>query len=191
MIPTKFVSYRQLKVGQEIKGYKLGNWQTLCTMVVKAINPNFVSLAWQDEDVSKQISTENMFEVEMTQEEIIRTYSAEAKEIYDNLDNIVPLYQAGYHEMWNAWISYDVFDMAVNCRYHKIKFVGIVKDIVPKLSFFSDEPQDIGLVAEYIDNGERFWCHYNSKDVEDMKKWYLQYIDDYDKGGKINAEKKN
>lgn len=164
MRDTKFVTAKNLKVGQEIKGYKIENRRWMCDKVIKEVTPFQIRIAWKDVDEGEWIDASAMFEIELTDKEIYEKYRKDAKEIYNALQNKLLYDEIGYHEMWNSWLAYDLYKLAQLCRQEKIKIVGYSEDIIPKNSW-AGELLDIGVCAEY-ENGERFWCHC-SRDIFD------------------------
>lgn len=161
---TKFVTAKNLKVGQEIKGWKIDNSTWMCTKIVKEVTPFKVRVAWRTEDEGEWIDASAMFEIELTDKEFYEKYQKGAEEIYVALQNKLLYEEIGYHEMWNSWLSYDLYTMAQYCRKEKMKIVGYSEDIIPKHSW-TGELLDIGVCCEY-ENGERFWCHC-SRDIFD------------------------
>lgn len=165
---SKYVTYKALVKGQEIKGTKDGTLTSSFTAYVKDINPNFITVEkWRKGGDTEKISTHCLFYVEMTEKEFEDKYREEAKEIVKNIQNKLYKDQIGYHEMWNSWLYGTPYEIAQTCRKEKIKIVGHCDDIVQKRNFISNELLDLGVCAEYED-GERFWCHYSNKMLEDM-----------------------
>lgn len=174
---TKYVTWRSLTKGQEIHGYKRGFSTHGFHAVVESTNVAFVTVLMWGTDEEQIASEDTMFEVDMTEEEFRGQYAKGAAEIIQALQNSLAEYEIGYHEMWNAWISYDPYEMAAACQDQKIKVIGVCNDITPKHPMFDpDFVLDIGICAEYAD-GERFWCHASRKYLEDM-------LTDYE-GGKL------
>ncbi len=169
MSENKKVTYKHLKVGQEIKGTELGNCSSGFSAIVKDINPAFVTVLMWGKD-EKKISSEAMFNVEMTDSEIEEKYWNQAKEVLKSIQNKLGHDEIGYHEMWNSWLyAGTIFEVAGYCQKEKIKIRGHCTDIIPKTAMFSGEVLDIGVCAEYED-GERFWCHYRSSDLARLLK---------------------
>lgn len=164
----KYVTWRSLKKGQEIHGYKQGHCTCGFYAVVESTNAAFVTVLKWGTDEEKIPAEETMFEVDMTEEEFKSQHAKGAAEVIKALQNRLAKYEIGYHEMWNAWISYDPYEMAAECQDHKIKVVGVCYDITAKNALFGiDFILDIGICAEYS-NGERFWCHASRKYLDDM-----------------------
>ena len=164
-----YVTYKMLKKGQQINGTKEGNRTSAFTAYVVDINPNFVTVEmWNKGGDRKQISTHEYFAVPMTEKEFNLKYLDKAKEVIKNIDNKLYKDQIGYHEMWNSWLFGSAFEVASACIKNDINIVGYCSDITPKINYISNEPLNIGVCAEYSD-GERFWCHFSTTLVEDMK----------------------
>lgn len=164
----KYVTYKNLKKGQEIHGTKDGNCTRMCSAFVKEINPNFVTVEmWRKGGDIEKISTHCMFAVEMTEKEFEDKYRADAKEVIKDIQNKLHKDEIGYHEMWNSWLYGTPFEIAKACKEQSIKIVGHCSDIVAKENMISGHKQDIGVCAEYED-GERFWCHYSTEMLNDM-----------------------
>lgn len=164
----KYVTWKSLKKGQEIHGYKRGTLTSGFYAVVESANVAFVTVLKWGTDEEKIPAEETMFEVDMTEDEFKSKYAKGAAEVIQALQNLLAEYEIGYHEMWNAWISYDPYEMAAECQDKKIKVIGVCNDITPKhIMFDPDFILDIGICAEYSD-GERFWCHASRKYLDDM-----------------------
>ncbi|WP_326514803.1 hypothetical protein [Clostridium intestinale] len=176
MSEKKSVTYKNLKIGQEIKGHKLENLSSSYSAIVKAINPAYVTiLKWGK--IEEKIDSRSLFDIEMTQQEFKDKYKETAKEILKNIKNKLHLDEIGYHEGWNTWLYGTPYEMAQYCIKDKIKIVGYCKDIIPKIAMFSGDTLDIGVCAEYED-GERFWCHYRYQDIERLFKRYRELVEE-------------
>ena len=167
----KLITYKNLNIGQEIQGYKDGSLSSNFIAFVKAINPSFVIVEmWKRGGIEEKINSSAMFKVKLTEDEFRQKYKNKADEIVKNIQKKLNRDEIGYHEMWNAWISYDPYEMAKYCIKEKIEIVGCCYDIIPKISF-TGTMLDVGICVEYED-GERFWCHYRSETIEDMLRNY-------------------
>ena len=165
---NKYVTYKNLKIGQEIKGTRDGDCTCGFTAYVKDINSAFVTVEmWRKGGEEKKINSDVMFSVEMTEKEFNDKYRYKALDVIKNIQNKLYKDQIGYHEMWNSWLYGNPFEIASVCIKHDISIVGHCTDIVHKVNVFSGEELDIGVCAEYSD-GERFWCHFSSKMIEDL-----------------------
>lgn len=168
----KYVTWRSLKKGQKIHGHKRGFSCSGYRAVVESANAAFVTVLKWGRDREQISSEETMFEVEMTEEEFQAKYATEAMEVMKALQNRLPEYEIGCHEMYNAWISYDPYEMAAECKDKKMKVVGICEEITPKRNLFCpDFILDIGICAEYED-GDRIWCHAHKEYVDRMFEEY-------------------
>lgn len=173
----KQVTYKHLIIGQEIKGTQEPGRSIGFTAYVKDINPNFVTVAlWSPDGTEEKISTSAMFTVKMSDEEFKAKYREKAKEVLKNIQNKLLLDEIGYHEMWNSWLHGTPYEIASYCVKEKIRIVGHSTDITNKIAMFSGETLDVGVCAEYED-GERFWCHYRSSDIEKMLEMYSELVD--------------
>ena len=129
----------------------------MCTKIVKEITPFQIRVAWRAEDDGEWVDASAMFEVELTDKEFYAKYRKDAEKIQAAFQNKLLRDEIGYHEMWNAWLAYDLYELAQHCRENKMKVIGYSEDITPKHSWGGDL-LDIGVCCEY-ENGERFWCH--------------------------------
>lgn len=168
----KYVTWRSLKKGQEIYGYKRGHSTSGFRAVVESANVAFVTVLMWGTDKKEIASEETLFEVDMTKEEFNNQYAKGAAEVIQALQINLAEYEIGYHEMWNSWIRYDPYEMAAECQDRKFKVVGVCGDITPKHNMFDyDLILDIGICAEYSD-GERFWCHASRAYLDEMLDYY-------------------
>lgn len=168
----KYVTWRSLKKGQEIHGHKRGFSMSGYRAVVESANAAFVTILKWGKDREQISSEETMFEVKMTEEEFQAMYASEAVEVMKALRNRLPEYEIGCHEMYNAWISYNPYEMAAECKDKKMKVIGVCEEILPKRNMFDhDFILDIGICAEYED-GDRIWCHAHKEYLNDMFEEY-------------------
>lgn len=159
MTETKYISFSELKIGMEIKGYKKGNTTSFCTQDIVAIKNNTVKLSW---GTSLENASDYMFEVKLTKEELQEKYKDVIQGIKEALNHDLGQVD-GYHEMWNSWLyAHDLAEMASTLNEHKLRIIGYATLTVPKHSMLGNL-LDIGVVAEYED-GERIWCHFSNKD---------------------------
>ena len=161
---TKWVTAKNLKVGDKIQGWKIGSSRWMCSKIVKEVTPFRVRVVWRMEDEGEWVDASAMFEVELTDKEFYTKYQKDVEELQVALQNKLLRDEIGYHEMWNTWIAYDLYELAHKCREEKLKFIGWTEDITPKHSW-AGQLLDVGLCAENEDR-ERFWCHV-SRDIFD------------------------
>lgn len=168
----KLVTYKNLKIGQEIKGTREDGRNRVFTAFVKSINSAFVTVElWRKGGEEEKINSSLMFEVEMTKEEFESKYREKAKEVLKGIQNKLHGDELGYHEMWNAWIYGTPYEIAKECVDKNMRVIGYSPDISPKHAMFSGDLLDVGVCAEY-DDGERFWCHFRSQDIKEMLEEY-------------------
>lgn len=167
---TKEVTWRHLVKGQILHGWKYGNSTTMARATVVSVNVANVSVMVFDTRPQDIPSEGTMFEVEMTEEEFRKVHLNGAVGVVRALRNNLAEYEIGYHEMYNGWISYDPWEMAANLKEKKMKLVGICRSIIPKTGLFDGEKYDIGLCAEYLEDGTRFWCHTSSNIINSILK---------------------
>lgn len=173
----KLITYKNLKIGQEIKGHEDGGRSSSYTGYVKDINPAFVTVAyWRKDGNEEKINSSNMFKVEMTEAEFNSKYREKAKEVLKGIKNKLCKDEIGYHEMWNAWLYGTPYEIASYCVKNNMMVVGYSTDIYPKIAMFSGDTLDAGVCAEY-ENGERIWCHFRSEDIRTMLERHKELID--------------
>lgn len=172
----KLVTYKNLKIGQKIKGHEDGGYSSSYTGFVKSINSAFVVVSmWLWDGCEENIDASYMFRVEMTDEEFKQKYREQAIKVLKGINHKLNKDEIGCHEMWNAWLYGTPYEMAKYCVEENIKVIGYSSDIVPKSAMFSGDMLDIGVCAEYED-GERFWCHYRYSDIETMLESYKELL---------------
>lgn len=178
MTEQKTVTWRNLQLGQEIQGYKEGNRSSGFRAYVKDTNSAFVTVEmWRKgSGEEKRISSDAMFCVEMTYEEFKAKYFNKAKEVMKNIQTKLHYDEIGPHDMWNAWLSYDPYEMAQYCVQHNLTIVGHCTDIMPKISMFSGETLDVGVCVE-CEDGERFWCHWKMQDINELIADYPELLE--------------
>lgn len=176
---SKYVTWRHLKPGDKIKGWKAGNGCRYAKATVVSVNSAHVTVSVFDRYEEKIDAETAMFEVEMTDKEFRAKHAAGAAEIIKNIQNKLQIDECGYHEMWNVWIGVDPYEMAAYAQKHKFKVVGHSVLSFPKHPMFGGDPLDIGICCEYED-GERFWCHARSSYLQDMVKYYGRHKEEHE-----------
>lgn len=151
---TKYISFSELKIGMEIRGYRKGHTTFSCTKEIVSIENNKVYFNWGE---VLESASDYIFSIELSAEELAQKYKDDVKEIKQALSHKLGQVD-GYHEMWNSWLFADnLAEMASNLKKHKLRIIGYATLTTPKLTYFGTT-LDIGVVAEYED-GERIWCH--------------------------------
>jgi hypothetical protein len=172
----KLVTYKNLIIGQEIKGTKEGDCCRYFSAIIKSINPAYITVKmWGNNGKEAKINTSLMFMVKMSKKEFEDKYHDKAKEVLAGIQNKLHGDELGCHEMWNAWLYGTPYEIAEYCIENNMKVVGHSSDITPKLAMFSGETLDVGVCAEY-ENGERIWCHYRLEDIEKMIEEYKDLL---------------
>ena len=166
---NKYITAKNLKIGEKIEGIKDGNMHRMFTAYVKEILPHKVILSmWKpDSKETEEFSTDVQFEVALTEEEFNIKHLEGAKEVLDALKNKLLLEQIGEHEMWNSWLYGSIFEIAAACKENNMKIIGVCEGITPKRSWVSDELLDLGVCCEYED-GDRIWCHFSHKMLDEL-----------------------
>ena len=173
----KKITYKHLKIGQKIKGTEGNGCFSRFSAFVKAVNPAYVTVSkWEKDGPEEKLDASLLFLVEMSEEEFKAKYREKAKDILKNIQNTLHGDELGYHEMWNAWLFGSPYEIAQTCMKEKINIVGHSTDIILKHAMFGDDVFDIGVCAENED-GERFWCHFNSDDIKKMVTNYKELGD--------------
>lgn len=173
MREEKSVTWRSLQPGQEMRGYANGNSRSYFKGFVESASA--VEVVWHmwtpDGALTSMPSEGVMFFIEMGSHEFSLKYREGAKQAILAMQNRLAKYEIGYHEMSNGWLYGTPYEIAKECQGMGVKIVGHCTDIVPKIAMFSGDALDIGVCAEYED-GERFWCHYRSTDIERLVHFY-------------------
>lgn len=176
MKESKLVTYKNLRIGQEITGTRGDGCSRGFIAYVKSINPAFVTVElWRKGGEEEKINSSLMFEVEMPKEEFQEKYHEKAREVLTGIQNRLHGDEIGYHEMWNAWLYGTPYEIANECVKRNMRVIGHSFDISPKYAMFSGDLLDVGVCAEY-DDGERFWCHFRSQDIKEMVEEYKDLI---------------
>jgi hypothetical protein len=149
----KKVTYKHLKKGQEVRGWRIGNFSHGARATVQDINAAFVTLLVFGKRIEKIPAEESVFEIEMDEDEFKEKYKKEAAVILKALCNKFESYEIGPHEMWNGWMRYNIFELARECIEHKLKVIGICESIWQR-----GDSEDISICDEDKD-GNKFWCH--------------------------------
>lgn len=177
----KEVTWRHLKKGMKLKGYRIGNSRSFATYVVESANAATVSmLIWGKDPV--QVSAEDaIFFTEMTGEEFAAIHREKAKVLYKALQKDLAEYEIGPHKYDNSWISYDPYEMAAKCADQELTVIGVCRTIPGKI-VRAIASLDIGICAEEP-NGHRFWCHASSFHLDMMLEEHKSTL-----GGQKNEE---
>lgn len=178
MTEYKYVTWRNLHPGQEISGYKIGNSTCSFRAYVKhASRASVIVEMWRVGGELENIDADAMFAIEMTREEVEAKYFDKAKELLNNIQTKLHRDEIGPHDMWNAWLNIDPYEMAQMCSRFNLTVLGHCTDIVPKTSWIAADVLDIGVCVEDYD-GDRFWCHWKKDYIDMMIEDFQEVSDD-------------
>lgn len=167
MTETKQVTYKNLKKRQKISGIESLNRSSGFFAYVKEINPAFVTVEmWRPGGREERINEDSVFLIELTEEEFREKYNEKAKDIVRNIQTVMQRDEIGYHEMCNAWLSSNPWEMAQACARQHLSILGHCRGIIPKTAIFSGDKLDVGVCAER--DGDRIWCHFRSGDIQTL-----------------------
>ena len=172
------VTWRKLKIGDKVHGWRVGGKHIFAEATVKEVNTAYVILSKFDKYDERVDSETAVFQVDCSDDEYHAKYQDSAKAIVKALKNKIPDYEFGYHEMWNAWVDIDPYAMAKACKENNMKIIGVVYLSVPKYSLLG-EIMEVGICCEY-ENGERFWCHTFRSTIEYITDKYAYLCDGAD-----------
>lgn len=174
MTEKKQVTYKNLKKGQKISGIEGVNSSSSFNAYVKEVNPAFVTVEmWHLGGEEEKINSDAMFLIELTDEEIREKYNEKAKDVVQNIQTVMLRDEIGYHDMYNAWLSNNPWELTQACVRKNLSILGHCRDIKPKTAMLSGDKLDVGVCAET--DGERFWCHFRSEDIRVLARRYEKY----------------
>lgn len=168
---TKYVTWRALKEGTEIRGYKQEGRTCFCRGTVQSANAAYVTVLLWGKTPERLPSEETMFEVEMPREEFMQIHKAGAIEVMAALQRNLAEYEAGDHAMDNGWIRYDPYEMAAYCKDRQIKVIGVYRGL-PQVR---KHHIDVGICCERED-GSKFWCHGSAMMLEGMMEEFKELL---------------
>lgn len=175
MTENKQVTYKHLKKGQKISGIKSENTTAGFDAYVKEVNPAFVTVEmWRPGGREEKINSDVIFLIELTVEEFREKYNEKARNVVQNIQTVMLYDEIGYHEMCNSWLSSDPWELTQACISKKLSVLGHCKDIIPKRAMFSRDRLDVGVCVENED-GDKFWCHFRSEDIQVLVRRYERY----------------
>ena len=168
----KWIPVNEAKVGESYNGYRDSielNSYHYCTVVYKG---NGIGWVWGDENnvvenitfLNKRLTYWERSELKRQQFDLSNDHSQL------NLYGLyTDLYSVGdaHHELWNAWIDCDFYEMDYMLRKDEIVLVGIAE--APWEPNFSGGDTYLAFVAEDIDTNERFWCHGGKMTLETLR----------------------
>ena len=168
---TKYVTWRQLKAGMEIHGYKQEGRTCFCKGTVQSTNAAYVTILLWGTTPERIPSEETMFDVEMSREEFMQIHKVGAVEVMNALHRNLAEYETGNHAMDNGWIRYDPYEMAAHCKDRQIKVVGVFRGL-PQVR---KHHIDVAICCEREDGG-KFWCHGSGLLLDGMLEEYKELL---------------
>lgn len=162
----KCITAKNLSAGQVIRGYKEGTRTCFSTRIVRDVNPAYVSVQWENGGDIEKIPANYLFIVDMTEDEFRAEYRKAAEEVCANIQNELEEYEIGQHQMYNAWLSTDAYEMAAECIDGGFRIIGHCRKIDRKITWLNTV-LDIGVAIEYED-GEKYWCHWSMEWLNEM-----------------------
>ena len=168
--PDVKVPVKDIKPGQIYRGYETTNGDSttihFCEVVIAQ---DGTPLVWGKNPIEEEVSC---FTRRMTWDEErdwMKSQIDLTKDIYQL--NLIGLHNNMYdvgdavHQMWNGWIQADWIEQLVSLEDENFFIVGVAPPPYGAPAF--REP--VAFVCEYIDDGERFWCHSEKDWIDDMR----------------------
>lgn len=170
---TKWIPAAEAEIDFEYKGYMGGNLEEdarcWCTVVNKG---NGVGWIWGKEE--NAVTGITFFERDFTYAEEEEYYKSNFDENDSNsVSTLFGLFSDmnslgdAHHEMWNAWVGYDFYEMNSRLREEGIILIGICDH--PPYGCHAFGEDSCAYVAEDLVTGERFWSHGSIKWVKTMR----------------------
>lgn len=178
--PSIRVSPECVKPGEEYDGYEIINdeknsWSMCCII----INENGQPLKWGKHPLEDEVT---YFWRDMTYKERDEWYANEVNvNNSSHMRNLIGLHNDLYdvgdarHQMWNGWICSDWSEQLVSLEDEDFFIIGVAP--APYGCMAVRNP--IAIVCEYIDNGDRFWCHSEIEWIDDMRADSKPILDKY------------
>lgn len=162
----KWILTEEAKIGEKYIGYKTYDKpDTTCLCEAEYLGDNKVLVFG-----TREVDNVSMLERHTTSEEQAN-WNKQHFDISNSKTQLslyglfTDLYDVGdaYHEMWNAWITDDFYELNADLLNEDFFLVGIAP--APYGCSIKDP---VAFVAEY-ENGERFWCHGGRSWVDNMR----------------------
>lgn len=173
---TKWIPAAEAEIDYEYRGYKGGNLDPnaicLCTILNKG---NGVGWMWGNEN--QAIEGITFFERDFTWQEEQEYYRHNFSFTNsDSISNLFGLYNDmdigdAFHEMWNAWVGSDFYEMNNRLQEAGVILIGICDH--PPYGCHAFGKNSCAYIAEDLVTGDRFWCHGSIKWVETMREQML------------------
>nr|WP_303181868.1 hypothetical protein [Lachnoclostridium phocaeense] len=169
----KELTYKQLHLGQKIDRISSQGWHESGKSYVIEANAGYVTVAqWSPDGPRKRYDSEDtLFYVQLTEEEFRQKYDSLAKKLVKDIQNRMSKDEIGPHDMYNAWLSSDPWEMAAECKRKDLDVLGHCPDIFPKRTGYGSV-LDAGVCVADKKTGERFWCHFSMKGIQTLTRRY-------------------
>lgn len=171
----RWIPVEQAKIDTVYEGYRLKGETSyhLCDIRYKGNGT-----AWIFEDKEHPVNNIEFVQENLSYKEIEEWYKnhfdISNPKVKNNLLGLfTDLYDVGdaRHEMWNAWIGIDWYEMSAQLFDEDFYLVGIAD--APWGKTYLDEPT-VAYVAETYDGKDKFWCHGTKSSLEDMREQMLE-----------------
>lgn len=168
------------KVGDKFTGDIIvkGIGSSFATFTVVDITDTEVILQVYDWKDTKNYSKDKVYvEVLISEEERAEKYKDDIIDFYNKI--LYPyMGEHGEHSYDNSWYSSDIIEITKNFKDMNYEFIGYFNlDSYQIIKQYSTT-YDVGLIFKEEDNRGneyRYWCHFSSKYLEDMKEQYKTF----------------
>ena len=128
-------------------------------------------------DTEKYPKDKVYVDIPLTEEELVEKYKYDIIDFYDKIQ--YP-YNGDYgeHSYDNHWYSDDIIEIVQNFKEMEYKFIGYFNLNEYQRKTLCRETYDVGMIfSEEDENGNeyRYWCHFLSRYLEDMKEQYKTF----------------
>lgn len=181
----KKMTARNLKPGDKIYCWSDNDGTHHASVYVRSSDISGVKMGWdKDSDKVDFVGDRDAtYWVPLSEIELFNKYLPKAEEIAAILRGPAYVGDWGYHEMWNGWIGGDPLDMAdYMSKDHPLTLIGWAPLDEIKHGWFTNS--DIAIIAEYVEDGERFWCHWSRESIDNGLE-YFEYKKEKMKNGRV------
>lgn len=180
---TKWIKITDAPIGTMFNAYQTSSnsyFSSAKNYIIKEILENGNILCEIKAGGFEEFESDIKIEVPKTEEEYKQENFAWAKMCAAAVSPGCELYPHPWdeHEMWNAWIDCDPYDMARKCKRENIMPLGWFKIDELHSAGIGYASLDIGIVAEDIDRGCDIWCHASSDYFKYWPEWYPELYEE-------------
>lgn len=169
MTETKKLSYKQLQKGMKLRGWRTYAGTTITRFgaygPIESISPIEIKFEGSNETLNPQEI--DYYEVDLTKEELISKWRPAAAHALERLKVELAGHEIGEHEMWNAWIGCDLYELARNLHEYKLTLLGHCRDVPWQKVDWLGDTLACGICVE-DEEGVRFWCHVTDGHLDDL-----------------------